>query len=481
MHATQPVESQIRIAEQNDYLVDRIGGYLPVLEVPLDYPRSPASTHFRATEAIEIDRKLCLELEKLLRIVREKSEKVTAFAVILAAFKVVWHCYTGVEDIVVGGLAVGNQGETKGKKIAIDRDKSVNILALRTKITGNPTVAELVDRVAKTVEEAQAARDYPIEQLWSEIDRDNLEVSYQKVAQMARVILVECEPFRKNRTETQATKTLSEAIAEVEKKGDNLILVLYDSTTAGNLTIECQYNGGLFDSGTIARMLGHLQTVLEGMVASPEQQLAKLPLLTPAERQQLLVEWNQTQQDYPRTQCIHQLFEEQVDRTPDKVAVSFKGESLTYNSLNKRANQLANYLRTLGVGPEVLVGLWVDRSLEMLVGLLGILKAGGGYVPLDPAYPQERLTYMLSDAAAMPEGFLPCIPKASKPVVLTQQHLLAHQKVLKDKEIRVVCLDRDWDEIASQSDLPPETAVKPDNSAYTIYTSGSTGKPKGCK
>lgn len=476
MHATKPVETKISITQQKDYWVERLGGYLPVIEVPLDYPRSPGSQQNRATEAIEIDNKLCLEIEKLLGSVREKSEKVTVFAVILAAFKVVWHRYTGVDDIVVGGLAVGNKGNLNVKETAIDQSKSVKLLALRTNLTGNQTVAELLDRVGKTVAEAQANRDYPIEQLWELKEGEN-QAESSPWAQICRVMLVECDEGQSGKE----TLTKYEAIAEVEKKGENWILVLYDRGSAGNLTIECQYNGGLFESATIARMLGHLQTVLSGMVASPEGPISSLPLLTAAERQQLLVEWNQTDQDYPQTQCIHQLFEEQADRVPDKVAVSFAEESLTYAELNGRANQLASYLRTLGVGPEVLVGLCVERSLEMLVGLLGILKAGGGYVPLDPAYPEERLTYMLSDAAAMPEGFLPCIPKASKPVVLTQQHLVAHlqKKAIKDKQTRVVCLDSDWDEIAQQSDRNPETDVKPENLAYTIYTSGSTGKPKG--
>ncbi len=218
----------------------------------------------------------------------------------------------------------------------------------------------------------------------------------------------------------------------------------------------------MFDAVTIARMAGHWQTLLEGIVADPKQRLSDLPLLTEADRQQLLVEWNDTRRAYPRDQCIHELFEGQVERTPDAVAVVFENSQLTYRELNQRANQLARHLQALGVGPEVLVGICMERSLEMMIALLGTLKAGGAYVPLDPTYPRDRLAFMLQDAQV--------------PVLLTQRRLL---EGLPEHKAQVVCLDADWEAIAQESAVNTIREVMADNLVYVIYTSGSTGKPKG--
>uniref|UniRef100_UPI0039C6927E amino acid adenylation domain-containing protein n=1 Tax=Nodularia chucula TaxID=3093667 RepID=UPI0039C6927E len=215
-------------------------------------------------------------------------------------------------------------------------------------------------------------------------------------------------------------------------------------------------------SDTVTRMLGHLQTLLEGMVNNPQQRLCQLSLLTETERHQLLVEWNNTEVEYPQQQCIHELFETQVEKTPDAVAVVFENEQLTYRELNARANQLAHYLQKLGVEPEVLVGICVERSLEMVIGLLAILKAGGAYVPLDPNYPQERLAYMLAD---------------SQPVLLlTQKYLVEKISIYKTK---VICIDSDWGLIADENTQNIVCKFTVDNLAYVIYTSGSTGQPKG--
>jgi amino acid adenylation domain-containing protein len=209
-------------------------------------------------------------------------------------------------------------------------------------------------------------------------------------------------------------------------------------------------------------MTGHFVTLLEGIVANPQERISQLPILTASEQQQLLVEWNDTQVDYAFDKCIHQLFEEQVERTPDAVAVVFENQQLTYHELNTRANQLAHYLQSLGVSADVLVGICVERSLEMVVGLLGILKAGGAYVPLDPEYPQDRLTFMLADAQVS--------------VLLTQQHLV---ESLPQHQARVVHLDKDWLLISKFSQENPIAQVQASNVAYVIFTSGSTGQPKG--
>jgi amino acid adenylation domain-containing protein/non-ribosomal peptide synthase protein (TIGR01720 family) len=250
-----------------------------------------------------------------------------------------------------------------------------------------------------------------------------------------------------------------ENLQAIERTNYPLTLVVMP---ARELWIQISYDCDRFDAETIARMGGHLLTLLEGMVATESQKLKDLPLLTSAERHQLLVEWNNTTKEYPQNKCIHQLFEEQVERSPDAIAVVFEGEQLTYQQLNARANRIAHYLKSLGVEPEVLVGICVERSLYMVVGLLGILKAGGAYVPLDPSYPQDRLRYMLEDAGVQ--------------VLLTKAQLV---KSLPKHKARVVCLDTNWEQIAIQSDSNPVNGVTRDNLAYVIYTSGSTGRPKG--
>jgi len=228
------------------------------------------------------------------------------------------------------------------------------------------------------------------------------------------------------------------------------------------LVLEFDYNPIHFDADTIQRMAGHLYTLLESLPTHLEQPPVTLPMLTATERQQILVEWNATQVDFPDERCVHQLFEAQVERTPDAVAVVFEQQTLTYRELNARANQLAHYLRKLGVGPETLVGLYVERTPEMIVSLLGILKAGGAYVPLDPAYPAARLALILGDTQTR--------------FLITQQHLVA---TLSAHPEHVICVDTDWDVIARNSDENPDVGVVGDNAAYVIYTSGSTGAPKG--
>ena len=223
-----------------------------------------------------------------------------------------------------------------------------------------------------------------------------------------------------------------------------------------------KYNTDLFNSQTIERMVVHFQNLLEAIVENPDQNVGHLPLLLDSERHQLLVEWNNTATDYPKDKCIHFLFEEQVEKTPDAIAVVFESEQLTYQQLNQRANKLAHHLQTLGVRPEVLVGICVERSIEMVVGLLGILKAGGAYVPLDPNYPQDRLSYMLEDSAFG--------------VLVTQSELV---ESIPEHNAQVVCLDTDWGVIEQNSKGNLDVGGTSDNLAYVIYTSGSTGKPKG--
>ncbi len=248
---------------------------------------------------------------------------------------------------------------------------------------------------------------------------------------------------------------------EIDRGTSQFDLKLSMTDQGSGLTGWLEYNTDLFGAATISRMSGHFQTLLEGIVANPEQKISALPLLTTAERQQLLVGWNEPH-SYFEDICIHQLFEAQVKQTPEAVAVAFENQQLTYQELNHRANQLAHYLQAIGVKPETLVGICLERSVELVVGVLGILKAGGAYVPLDEAYPQERLEFMLEDAQV--------------PVLLTQQQLL---EKLPRQTGHVICLDLDLEEISWESEENPASRSTAENLAYVIYTSGSTGRPKG--
>ncbi|MBA3356383.1 MAG: amino acid adenylation domain-containing protein, partial [Pyrinomonadaceae bacterium] len=243
----------------------------------------------------------------------------------------------------------------------------------------------------------------------------------------------------------------------------DLSLFVYERAEGEGLPCLLEYSTDLFNASTIERMLGHFQVLLKGIVVNPNQRLCELPLLSEAERHQLLVEWNDTGTEYGRDQTVAKLFEAQVERTPDAIAIVYEGEQLTYGELNQRANQVAHYLRGRGVRAEVLVGVMMERSVEMVIGLLGILKAGGAYVPLDPAYPQERLAFILADAAV---------------AMLVTEAKLA-ERVPKSSEAEMICLNTEWKVIAQESTENLESGAAAENLAYVIYTSGSTGQPKG--
>jgi aspartate racemase len=426
------------------YWKQQLGGSLPVLQLPTDRPRPAVQTYRGARQSLVLPKPLTEALKAL-----SHQEGVTLFMTLLAVFQTLLYRYTEQEDIIVGSfIANRNRAEISGLIGFF-----VNTLVMRTYLGGNPSFQELLGRVRKIALGAYAHQDLPFEKLVEELQPER-DLSRQPLFQVA---------FALQNTPMPALELPGLTLNSLE--------ILHSGTAQFDLTLELQetseglsghfeYNTDLFDACTLRRMANHFQTLLEGVVANPQQRLWDLPLLTEAERQTLLVEWNETQTDYPKDLCIHQLFETQVERTPDAVAVVFEDQQLTYQELNARANRIAHHLQSLGVGPEVLVGICMERSLEMVVGLLGILKAGGAYVPLDPAYPQERLALMLSDTQA--------------PVLLTQQRLVAQ---LPQQVTKVVCLDADWETIAQSRQENPVSGVRADNLAYVIYTSGSTGRP----
>jgi amino acid adenylation domain-containing protein len=430
-------------------------GDLPTLRLPTDRPRPPArlATFLGAHQTWTLPRRLTATLRAL-----SHREGVTLFMTLLAAFKALLCRYSGQEDIVVGSpIANRNRAETEALIGFF-----VNTLVLRTDLSGDPTFRELLRRVREVALEAYSHQDLPFEKLVEELhpERDLSNPLFQASFQLFRSPTTEAQTPESN--DDGASSTGSEWI-EVERGTANIDLALDFVEGDKEIVGSVEYSTDLFDDETITRMEAHFRTLLEGVVANPDHRVSELPLLTEAEQHQLLVEWNDTAADYPRDKCMHQLFEEVAHWSPDAVAVIQGGAQLTYDQLNRQSNRLALYLQTIGVGPEVLVGIYMERSLEMTVALLGILKAGGAYVPIDPSIPGERLKFILEDCRT--------------PVVLTQQRLLSD--VAAQEGLTVLCLDSGWESLEQQSDENLAGGLTPDTLAYVIYTSGSTGRPKG--
>ena len=436
---------------------------VPVLEVSTDRPRPAAQSYRGARQSLALPKALSDGLKALSR-----REGATLFMTLLSAFQVLLHRYTGQDDIVIGSPIAGRTRAEIEELIGL----FINTLVLRGDLSGDPKFTELMARARKMALEAYEHQDLPFEKLVEEL-RPERDPSRSPLFQVMFVLQ------NMPRTALELAGVTVTPL-EVDSGTAKFDLTLSMAEAAGALAATLEYNTDLFDHDAIERMVGHFRILLEGIVANPEQRLSELPLLTEAERRQLLVEWNDTKRDYPKDKCVHELFEEQVERTPDAVAVVFEDTQLTYRELNRRANQLAHYLQKLGVGPEALVGVCVERSLEMVVGLLGILKSGGAYVPLDPAYPKERLAFMVADSQAA--------------VLLTQSKILSQlSEMIGDgrppadtsvpqstiRHPTVICLDTDWKTIAQESEHNPLAGVTGDNPAYLIYTSGSTGMPKG--
>ncbi|MBE9034041.1 non-ribosomal peptide synthetase [aff. Roholtiella sp. LEGE 12411] len=421
------------------YWKQQLGGNLPGLQLPTDLPRPPIQTFRGAQQKFVLSTTLTESIKQL-----SQQQGATLFMTLLAAFQTLLYRYTDQEDILVGSPIANRNRAELDQLIGC----FVNTLVLRTNLEGNPTFTELLGRVRKVAVEAYTHQDLPFEKLVEAL-QPNRDLSYNPLFQVMFVL--------QNPASNSIWKT-----DELETRTAKFDVLLSMIDSEEGLTGTLEYNTDLFNSDTIARMVEHFQTLLEGVVIDPNQGISELSILTPVERQTLLVEWNNTQVDYPQEACIHNLFEAQVEKTPDAIALVFANLELTYRELNNRANQLAHYLENVGVQPETLVGVCMERSMEMVVGILAILKAGAAYVPLDPTYPAERLHFVLEDAQLK--------------FILTQQkqsHKLANDKT------QLICLDTDGEIIAQQSTDNPNSQVVPASLAYIIYTSGSTGKPKG--
>ncbi|MBI3947384.1 MAG: amino acid adenylation domain-containing protein [Armatimonadetes bacterium] len=423
----------------------QLEGELPVLELPFARPRPAMQTYCGASAAIDLPAGVRRRLEDLGR-----DEGATLFMVLLAGFQALLSRYTGLEDVVVG-TAVAGRSRTELEGLL---GFFVNTLVLRSDLSGDPSFRELLARVREVSLGAFEHQHVPFEKLVEAL-RPERSRSWNPLFQV--LFAVQNTP----RGPVRLTDLEVEPVPDERRESPfDLDLNVFERPDALHCSIG--YNTDLFAREDIERMLGHLRTLLEGAAADPGRRLSELPLLTEEERHQVLVAWNDTDADYPRDRCIHHLFEAQAARVPDAVAVEIGDQRLTYAELDRRANRLAHFLIGHGVGPDSLVALCVERSLDMVVGLLGILKAGGAYVPLDPALPRDRLSLMVEDAG---------------PVVIVTQERVRHS--LPTSDATTVCLDSEQETIAGEPDTAPVPDVAPHHLAYVIYTSGSTGKPKG--
>jgi amino acid adenylation domain-containing protein len=433
------------LKQQLAYWKRQLSGAPSSIDLPTDRPRPPMQSFRGVRQTVVIAQSL---LERLRALSRDQG--VTLFMTLLAGFNVLLSRYSGQEDLVLGTTVAGRNHPELEQLIGL----FANTLMLRTDVSGDPSVVELLQRVRRTVTSAYANQDMPFERLVGELNPER-DMSRHPLFQ----IMFGLQDAARERFEIAG---LTMTLLDVESKTEKFDLSVTLEEGTDGLKAAFSYRPDLFEATTIARMMEHFRILLDSAVEKPEQKISKLPWLTEAERHQLLVEWNNTTVDYPRNIPLNKFIEDQVERTPDSVALIYESEQLSYRQLNTRANQLAHRLKKLGVGPDVLVAVLAERSVEMVVALLGIIKAGGAYVPLDPEYPTERLAGMLEDA---------------KPrVLLTQEQLLDRVPI---GATHVICLDRDWGTLQQEStaNLPVEVIGK--NLAYAIYTSGSTGKPKG--
>jgi amino acid adenylation domain-containing protein len=435
------------------YWQEQLSGTIQILELPSDRPRPAVQTFSGARYCFTVSESITTALRRL-----AQQEKATLFMVLLAAFNTLLYRYTQQEDIWIG-TAIANRNPIVTECLI---GFFANTLVMRSDLSGQPTFRDLIQQVRETALDAYTYQSFPFEKLVQELQPER-SLSHNPLFQV--MFALQNLPER-----VQTLSGLELRPIKLDLGIAKFDLTLEMTEIDGHLQALFEYNTDLFDPATIERMSGHLLTLLEGIVqdcnlkkisAEAERTLPELPLLTESERQRLQ-EWNATQVEIPEC-SVHQLFERQVEKTPNAIAVEFASQSLTYQELNLRANQLASHLQALGVVPNQLVGLCVDRSIEMVVGLLGILKAGGAYVPLNPSYPRSRLAMMLEDAQPS--------------IIVTQSWLVGS---FPSPEAQLILLDK-IDSCASQISTLPIPLRKGHfcNRVYVLYTSGSTGKPKG--
>ena len=440
------------LEQQLDYWKQQLSGTLPVLQLPTDFPRGRVQTFKGANQSFSLGEELTGKLKALAR-----HSGVTMFMLLLAAYKVLLSRHSGQDDIIVG-VPIANRNRTEIEDLI---GFFTNTLVLRSDLSSCPTFRDLLAQIKELTYGAYDHQDLPFEKLVEELQPER-DLSYnplfqakfrlENIAQAIEIPGLTISPLKQ-----------TEFVAKLD-----ISLDMYETTSG--LVGGFEYNTDLFKAETISRLIEHFRTLLQGIVSNPDCRVSELPILTAAETQQILIDWNNTEVEFQHNLCFHQIFEAQAVKTPDNIALVFQDRELTYAELNQQSNELAQYLSSLGVKPEVRVGICCDRSLEMIIAFLAVLKAGGAYVPLDPAYPQERLDYIVEDSQIG--------------ILLTQTK---HEQNFSDRNVTIINLRKGVSRSRSVSEgnnaptLPnaPTTPAHPDNLAYIIYTSGSTGKPKG--
>jgi amino acid adenylation domain-containing protein len=432
------------LQRQLDYWKAKLSTAPPVLDLPADKTR-PAVQQFHGAQKVRyLPQSLTQELKNV-----STEHRGTLFMTLLAAFKVLLWRYTNQPDIVVGS-PIANRTRAETEDLI---GFFVNTLVLRTDLSGNPTFAELLKRVKDVALGAYEHQDLPFEKLVEELSPDR-DPGHNPLFQVSFVLQ------NATRTKLELHELILERL-DVHSGTSKFDLSLSILEVADGLKTSWEYNTDLYEAERIERMMDHFTVLLEGVVAEPNKRIAELPLLTAAEREQVLVKWNETDASYEQGLCVQQLFEAQAERTPAATAVVDQQQQLSYAELEQRANQLAWRLRREGVGCESLVAVCLERSVDLVVALLGIWKAGGAYVPLDPSYPQPRLRYMLEDTQAA--------------IVITQHQLAARLPAVGKQ----LWLDEEREQLAQESTARPLRLNRPESLGYVIYTSGSTGRPKG--
>ena len=435
------------LEQQLDYWKQQLSGTLPVLQLPTDFPRGRVQTFKGANQSFSLGEELTRELKAL-----AQESGVTMFMLLLAAYKVLLSRHSGQDDIIVG-VPIANRNRTEIEDLI---GFFTNTLVLRSDLSNCPTFKQLLAQIKELTYSAYDRQDLPFEKLVEELQPER-DLSYNPLFQAKFRLENIAQPIEIPGL-TVSLLQQTEFVAKLD-----ISLDMYETTSG--LVGGFEYNTDLFKAETISRLIEHFRTLLQGIVNNPDCRVSELPILTAAERQQILVDWNDTEVEFQSHLCFHQIFEVQVVKTPDNIALVFQDRELTYAELNRQSNELANYLSSLGVKPEVRVGICCDRSLEMIIAFLAVLKAGGAYVPLDPAYPQDRLDYIVEDSQIG--------------ILLTQTK---HEETFRNHHLNIVKLDCQLPNSSKGvCPNPPTTFAPPHpkNLAYIIYTSGSTGKPKG--
>ncbi|MEH2109901.1 non-ribosomal peptide synthetase [Nostoc sp.] len=442
------------LESQVNYWKQKLEGNLPIIELPYDHPRPHGVQTYRG------DRAALLLSKTLNHALTDLSQKwgVTLFMTLLTVFELLLYRYSGQEDLLIS-FASASRGQVETERLI---GFFSNTLVMRGNLAGNPTFRQLLDRVRKDCLEAYSHQDLPFERLIEELRPEQQSRNSSSLFQVKFSLNPPWSNGRGMGAVQLPDLTITSLFGYIYhgKTKYDLTLVLREQDNGLGMVFD--YNAEMFDASTIERMLGHFKTLLEGIVANPDLPISELPLLTAGEQHQVLVDWHGKQANYPQNTCIHQWFETQAKRTPNNIAVSFENQQLTYQELNQRANQLAHYLQTLGVKSGVLVGLHVEPSLEMIVGLLGILKAGGTYVSIVPTSGQDNLAFILEDAQIS--------------LVLTQSSLA---EKLSEHQAQVICLDSDWKGIALHATENLQYYITDETLACVMYVSGGNGKPNG--